>query len=365
MLRSIAAQTLAVGLLAGLVFWLGANTVHNLEQRRVQTGFAFLLEPARLPLSGDVLIDYDSETSSFGRVLLIGALNTLLVSACAIVTATIAGTLLGLARISSNWLASRLSALYVEVVRNVPSLLVVLFVMSLLRKLGGPRQAIALPGDAFLSNRGLVIPSFTQGDGLGAVALVGLAGLVATAWMAGRRAGRPVWRWGLAATFAAAAVAWTLLPVQWHYVAPELKGFNFEGGTVVSLEFSAMLLALTAYFAAYIGETVRAGILGVPAGQWDAARALGLPHGRVLRLVVLPQALRIIVPPLTNAYLGIVKASALGVAIGYQELVSVTNTMLSNTGQAIELVFIIMAVYFAISLGITTATNAFNRSLQR
>jgi general L-amino acid transport system permease protein len=197
------------------------------------------------------------------------------------------------------------------------------------------------------------------------VAVVVLAGIAATAWFARRRAGRPAWRWGLAATLVAAACAWALLPLQWHYVAPELKGFNFEGGTVVSLEFSAMLLALTVYFAAYIGETVRAGILGVPAGQWDASRAVGLAQGQVLRLVVLPQALRIIVPPLTNAYLGIVKASALGVAIGYQELVSVTNTMLSNTGQAIELVVIIMAVYFAISLAITTATNAFNRSLQR
>ena len=148
-------------------------------------------------------------------------------------------------------------------------------------------------------------------------------------------------------------------------MAPRLQGFNFEGGTVVSLEFAAMLLALTAYFAAYIGETVRAGILGVPAGQWDAARALGLSRRHVLRLVVLPQALRIIVPPMTNAYLGVVKASALGVAIGYQELVSVTNTLLSHTGQAIELVFILMAVYFGVSLVITGATGWLNRRLLR
>jgi general L-amino acid transport system permease protein len=364
-LRGLAAQALALGLLLVALFWLGANTVDNLEQRKVRTGFAFLTEPARLPLSGDVLVDYDADRDSYGRVLLVGTLNTLLLSACAIVTATLAGTLLGLSRISANWLARRLAALYVEVVRNIPSLLIVLFVMSMLRKLGGPREAIALPGDTFLSNRGLVLPSLTQGDGAGWVVGVALTGLLATALAARAWPGRRVGMWGLAATALAAAAAWAALPVQWAYVAPRLQGFNFEGGTVVSLEFAAMLLALTVYFASYIGATVRSGILGVPAGQWDAARALGLSRRHVLRLVVLPQALRIIVPPMTNAYLGIVKASALGVAIGYQELVSVTNTLLSNTGQAIELVFILMAVYFAVSLAITTATGWLNRRLMR
>jgi general L-amino acid transport system permease protein len=371
-LRAIAAQALLLGAIVALLLWLGASTVHNLEQRKVHTGFRFLLEAARIPLSGDALIDYDPESSSYGRVILIGVLNTAALSLAVIVLATVAGTALGLARLSPNWLASRLALAYVEIVRNIPSLLIVLFAVGLLSRLGGPREALKLPLDSFLSNRGLVFPRFTAGEGLAWLVLVVLAGVALTTSRAARlrerggpRASRRAWFAGLGATAIAAVAAWTALALKFDYAPPALRGFNFEGGHVMSLECSAMVLALTVYFAAYVAETVRAGVLSVPRGQWDAARALGLSRAVTLRLVVLPQALRIMVPPMANTYSGIVKATSLGVAIGYQELVSVTNSMLSSTGQAIELVSIVMIVYFAINAAIGVAAGWLNTRLLR
>jgi general L-amino acid transport system permease protein len=360
--RSVAAQVLAFAALAGFGYWLIANTLHNLEQRHVSTGFGFLTQVSGLPIA-DSPIAYDPTRSTFGVALWVGFLNTLMLSAAVIVAATVTGTLLGLARLSPNWMAATLSGLYVGVVRNLPALLIVLFTMSQMRRIGPPRQAISLPGGAFLSNRGLVLPSLTDGEGLGWLVVATLCAAGLTAWRVRARARR--WPWVVGAALVAAALVFAVTPLRWAPVLPELRGFNFVGGTVVSLEFIAMLVALTAYFAAYVAETVRAGVLSVPAGLWDAAAALGLSRRTTLRRVVLPLALRAIVPPITNSYLGIVKASALGVAIGFQELVSVTNTALSMTGQSVELVTVLMLAYLAVGLAIGGVTHAFNERLLR
>ena len=360
--RGVLAQALAFAALAGVGYWLIANTLHNLEQRHVSTGFGFLWQASGLPIA-DAPIAYDPVRSTFAEALWVGFLNTLLLSAAVVGAATAAGTGLGLARLSPNWMASTLAGLYVGVVRNLPALLLVLFTMSQMRRIGPPREAIALPGGAFLSNRGLVMPALTEGAGLGWTLLAMLVAAV----LAGRwaRARPRRWSWMLGAALLAGAVAVTVAPVHWAPSMPQLRGFNFVGGTVVSLEFCAMWIALTAYFSAYVAETVRAGVLSVPRGQWDAAMALGLTRRATMRRVILPLALRAIVPPITNSYLGIVKASALGVAIGFQELVSVTNTALSMTGQSVELVTVLMLAYLAIGLGIGAVTHAFNERLLR
>ena len=362
--RSAVAQVVVFATLAGVAAWLVANTLHNLEQRHVSTGFGFLLQPSGLPIA-DAPPGYDPTRSSFAEALWVGFVNTLVLSGATAVAATALGTLLGLARLSSNWMASTLAALYIGVVRNVPALLVVLFTMSQMRRIGPPREAIALPGGAFLSNRGLVFPSATEGAGVGWLVLAA-AVAAALAWRVLRARGagaRGAWTGAACAAAGAAALAFAMLPLRWAPSVPVLRGFNFVGGASVSLEFCAMLVALTAYFAAYVAETVRAGVLSVPRGQWDAAESLGLSRPRVLRLVVLPLALRAVVPPLTNTWLGIVKASALGVAIGYQELVSVVNTALSMTGQSIELVVVLMLAYLAVGLAIGGASHRWNERL--
>jgi general L-amino acid transport system permease protein len=361
-LRSLLAQVLVVAALAGAASWLIANTLHNLEQRHVSTGFSFLSQVSSLPIA-DSPIAYDPASSTFGQALWIGFLNTLILSGASIVAATVVGTIVGLARLSPNWMAATLAGVYVGVVRNVPALLVVLFTMSQMRRIGPPRQAIDLPGGAFLSNRGLVLPSFTEGHGLGWVLAAALAGGVLVFRFTRGRTHRVAP--AFAAAVLAAVLAFALVPLRWQLSLPQLKGFNFVGGTVVSLEFCAMLVALTVVFAAYVAETVRAGVQSVPRGQWDAAEALGLSRGTILRLVVLPLALRAIVPPLTNSYLGVVKASALGVAIGYQELVSVVNTALSMTGQSVELVLVLMLAYLAIGLAIGGVSHWYNERLVR
>lgn len=360
--RGFAAQALVIALLGGVAYWLIDNTLENLRQRQVTTGFDFLWQVSGLPIA-DSHLDYDPTRSTFGEALLVGFINTITLSLATIVTATIAGTALGLASLSPNWMAASLAALYVGIVRNVPALLVVLFTMSQMRRLGPPRQAIELPGGAVLSNRGLVLPALEDTSGLGWVVLAALAGLAAAAWVGRGRTGR---RTGmLAGALTGMALGVLFAPVDWRLSTPELRGFNFVGGTVVSLEFAAMLVALTAYFAAYVAETVRAGVQSVPRGQWDAAASLGLSRGRTLRLVVIPLALRAVVPPLTNSYLGIVKASALGVAIGFQELVSVTNTALSVTGQSVELVVLQMVAYLIIGLTIGGITHWYNERQMR
>ncbi len=367
--RNIVYQALVVGLLGFVVWWLWSNTTYNLEVRKIATGFGFLEREAGLPIA-ESLIAYDPSDTYF-RALLVGVLNTLKVAVVGIVLATVLGTLIGIARLSKNWLLAKISYWYVEIIRDLPLLLQLLFWYALLQGLPGPRQAINPIEGVFITNRGLKLPWF-EWEGAHSAALVGLLlGAVAT-WLYRRalrarqmRDGRPrrAWPFGITAILLAPLATWWALGAPFTPDIPALRGFNFRGGLDISPEFFALLLGLTLYTAAFIAEIVRAGIEAVHRGQWEAAGALGLPRGRVLSLVVLPQALRVIIPPMTSQFLNITKNSSLAVAIGYQDIVSIANTTLNQTGQAIEGIAIIMAVYLTISLSISLFMNWYNAKI--
>jgi general L-amino acid transport system permease protein len=364
--RGIVWQVLVVGLIGTIVWWLWSNTVHNLEVRRIATGFGFLWREAGLPIAEHV-IDY-SPTDTYFRALMVGLLNTLKIAVVGIILATILGTLIGIARLSKNWLLAKIAAVYVEVIRDLPLLLQLLFWYAILQGLPGPRQAIHPMEGVFLSNRGLKLPWIEWQDGHSYALLMFILGAVAT-WLYRRRAlakqmqdgrPRPVWPVGLGLMLGLPLVVWAAAGAPWTVDWPELRGFNFRGGLNVSPEYFALLLGLVLYTAGFIAEIVRAGIQAVALGQWEAAQALGLRPGSVLKLIVLPQALRVIVPPMTSQYLNITKNSSLAVAIGYQDIVSIANTTLNQTGQAIEGIAIIMLVYLTISLSISLFMNWYN-----
>jgi general L-amino acid transport system permease protein len=360
---------LAVVVWFGYAFALNART--NLAAQNISSGFAFLDNSAGFGVNQS-LIPYN-ESDTYARVFLVGLLNTLLVSGLGIVLATALGFVIGIARLSPNWLVARIGGAYVEIIRNLPLLFQILFwYLAVLGTLPGPRQSLSLFGEVFLNNRGLIVPAPVVGDGAGLILAAFAAGAIATvalgSWARRRRdrTGRPfplLWA-GLALMVGLplVALAGTGFPISFQ--RPELRGFNFVGGIRLIPELVALLLALTIYTAAYIGEVVRAGILAVPRGQTEAAMALGLRRGLTLRLVVVPQALRVIVPPLTNQYLNLTKNSSLAVAIGYPDLFAVfAGTALSQTGQAIEIIAITMAVYLAISLFTSSMMNWYNMRL--
>ncbi|WP_431272065.1 amino acid ABC transporter permease [Dankookia sp. P2] len=364
--RAIVWQVLVVGVIGAIVWWLWSNTVHNLEVRRIATGFGFLGREAGLPIA-ESLIEY-SPTDTYLRALTVGLLNTLKVAVVGIVLATVLGTLIGIARLSKNWLLAKIAAVYVEVIRDLPLLLQLLFWYALLQGLPGPRQALQPVGGVFLSNRGLKLPWIEWQDAHSFALIAFLLGAVGT-WLYRRAAiakrmqdGRPraVWPVAVGAMLVLPLAVWAALGAPWTIDWPALRGFNFRGGISMSPEYFALLLGLTLYTAGFIAEIVRAGILAVPHGQWEAAQALGLHPGQVLRQIVLPQALRVIVPPMTSQYLNITKNSSLAVAIGYQDIVSIANTTLNQTGQAIEGIAIIMLVYLTISLSISFFMNWYN-----
>ena len=364
--RGIVWQLVVVGIVGGIVWWLWSNTVHNLEVRRIATGFGFLSREAGLPIA-ESLIDY-SPTDTYFRALLVGLLNTLKVAVVGIVLATILGTLVGIARLSRNWLLSRLAGVYVEVIRDLPLLLQLLFWYAVLQGLPGPRQALNPVEGVYLSNRGLKLPWLEWQPAHSWALLAFVAGIAGTvlyrrAALAKRmRDGQPrrVWPVGVALILLLPLAVWWALGAPWTVDWPALRGFNFRGGLTVSPEYFALLLGLVLYTAGFIAEIVRAGILAVPHGQWEAAQALGLKPGQVLNLIVLPQALRVIVPPMTSQFLNLTKNSSLAVAIGYQDIVSIANTTLNQTGQAIEGIAIIMLVYLTISLSISLFMNWYN-----
>ncbi len=367
--RAVAFQILAIAATVALFAVIVDNTVTNLARRGIQTGVGFLDQRAGFGILFS-LIPY-SEASTYGRAFVVGLLNTLLVSALAIVAATIIGFVVGLARLASNWLVSRLAGTYVETIRNIPLLLQIFFwYFAVLRALPLPRESIPFFGLAYLNNRGFYVPAPTESQGGIWVALAALAGvavivLAVRAARARRARGMPgggtlAAGWG-AAFALVVMVAWAAgFATGW--VRPHLAGFNFRGGVVLIPEFVALFLALSIYTAAYIAEVVRAGVLSVSRGQTEAAAALGLTRGQTLRLVVVPQAMRVIIPPLTNQYLNLTKNSSLAAAIAYPELVSVfAGTVLNQTGQAVVVIGITMAVYLAISLSIAVAMNLYNR----
>lgn len=367
--RNIVWQVLVVGTLGAIFFWLWSNTVHNLEVRRIATGWGFLGREAGLPIA-EHLIDY-SPTDTYFRALMVGLLNTLKVAVVGIVLATILGTLIGIARLSKNWLLAKAAGIYVEVIRDLPLLLQLLFWYAILQGLPGPRQAINPVDGVFLSNRGLKLPWIEWQDAhtwalaafvVGAIVTYMLRrAATAKRMLDGRK--RPVWPAGLGLMVGLPLAVWAALGAPFTPDMPALRGFNFRGGLNVSPEYFALLLGLTLYTAGFIAEIVRAGILAVAHGQWEAAQALGLRPGHVLTKIVLPQALRVIIPPMTSQYLNITKNSSLAVAIGYQDIVSIANTTLNQTGQAIEGIAIIMLVYLSISLSISLFMNWYNSKI--
>jgi general L-amino acid transport system permease protein len=306
--RRLAIQALAAALVLAAAGYLLFNTLANLEARRIASGFAFLWREAGFEIGESPGIAYGA-ADGYVRALAVGLANTFKVSLLGIVAATLVGTAIGLFRLSSNGLLKGVAGAYVEFIRNVPLLVQLFFWYALITEgLPSPREALSpLPG-VFLTNRGLFFPTF--------------AGV------------------------------------------PELQGFNFAGGGTLSPEFAALWLGLSVYTAAFIAEIVRAGVMAVPRGQWDAARAVGLSERHALRYVVAPQALRVVVPPLTSQYLNLIKNSSLAVAIGYPDLVSIANTTINQTGQAIEGIAIIMAVYLTISLAISALMNWYNARLR-
>src|SRR5882724_7624876 len=359
-------QLLFVAVLVWICYEIVANARANLQAQRITAGFGFLANTAGFDVSQN-LIPY-SGADTYTRVFLVGLLNTLLVSIIGIFFATVIGFLVALGRLSPNWLLSRISGGYVELVRNLPPLFQILFwYLAVLGALPNPRQSISLFGSFFLSNRGLVVPKAIAHGGLEPFALAILGAIVASLLLQryARRqlfeSGRLVKIWpyvvGLLIGLPLATALLFGAPVTFEM--PELKGFNFSGGSRLIPEFVALTVALSTYTAAFIAEIVRAGILSVHRGQMEAGASLGLSRGSTLRLIVVPQALRVILPPLTNQYLNLTKNSSLAVAIGYPDLVSVfAGTTLSQTGQAIEIIGITMGVYLLISL-VTSALMSF------
>jgi general L-amino acid transport system permease protein len=357
--------------------WIGyeiiANARANLEAQRITSGFGFLRNTAGFDVSQS-LIPY-SGSDTYTRVFLVGLLNTFLVSIIGIFFATVIGFIVGLGRLSPNWLLSRVAGAYVELVRNQPLLFQILFwYLAVLAALPGPRQSISLFNSFFLSNRGLVIPRGIAEPGwetfLIAIAVAIVAALALRHYARRQlfEKGRAlrIWPYVLALLVGLPLLSTLIFGMPVTFEVPQLKGFNFAGGTRVIPEFVALTVALSTYTAAFIAEVVRAGIQSVHRGQMEAGASLGLSRGTTLRLIVVPQALRVILPPLTNQYLNLTKNSSLAVAIGYPDLVSVfAGTTLSQTGQAIEIIAITMGVYLLLSLTTSAIMSFYGWRLSR
>lgn len=367
--RAIAFQILALSAVILLGWYLVSNTMHNMATRNIATGWSFLGREAGFGISEHV-IEY-SPADSYGRAILIGFLNTIKVAVIGIVLATIIGVIVGLARLSPNWLVARMATVYVESLRNVPLLLQLIIWYGLIIAMPGPRQAVQMIPGVFLTGRGVYYPSIEAEPVHTWMAVLFLVGIALT-WGYARWAKRRQDETGNAAPLLLPAlgfiiglplVAWLVAGAPLTLGIPELTGFNFAGGSVLSPEFAAMVVGLSTYTGAFIAEVVRSGIQAVSHGQTEAARALGLRPMLVTRLVVFPQSLRVIVPPLTSQYLNLTKNSSLAVAIGYPDLVSTGNTALNQTGQAVECIAIIMGVYLAISLAISLFMNWYNKHI--
>jgi general L-amino acid transport system permease protein len=359
-------QLVFVAVLVWISYEIVSNASENLKAQRITAGFGFLANTAGFDVSQSLIPYAGSDT--YTRVFFVGLLNTLLVSLIGIFFATLIGFIVALGRLSPNWLLARISGGYVELVRNLPLLFQILFwYLAVLAALPNPRQSVALFGSFFLNNRGLIIPRPIGEPGLEPFALALTIAILASIalwryslWQLFQR-GRmiKIWPYVLGLLIGLPLVSTLIFGVAVTFEVPVLKGFNFAGGARIIPEFVALTLALSTYTAAFIAEIVRAGILSVHKGQMEAGLSLGLARGAVLRLIVIPQALRVILPPLTNQFLNLTKNSSLAVAIGYPDLVSVfAGTTLSQTGQAIEIIGITMGVYLLISL-VTSAIMSF------
>ncbi|MBB1315727.1 MULTISPECIES: amino acid ABC transporter permease [Aliivibrio] len=369
--RAILFQVLAITALGFFFYTIVNNALSNLESRGIATGLDFLDQEAGFGI-GLSLVEYD-ETYSYGRTFIVGLLNTALVSVLGVLLATILGFTVGIARLSSNWLVSRCAAVYIETFRNIPLLLQIFFwYFAVLQALPSPRQSLSLGESIFLNVRGLFFPSpiFEEGSNL-----IGMAVVLAivfiiflSRWAHNKQTltgqQTPVVRYSILLLIALPTLAYFIsgMPVSIEY--PELKGFNFRGGISIIPELAALVVALSVYTASFIAEIVRSGINAVSHGQTEAAMALGLPRNKTLKLVVIPQAMRIIIPPLTSQYLNLTKNSSLAMAIGYPDLVSVfAGTTLNQTGQAIEIITMTMGVYLTLSLLTSFVMNIYNNKV--
>ena len=366
--RGIIFQAVAVACVAWMLFYFISNALHNMETRGIATGFAFLENRASFGIA-QTLISY-SEDDTYGRAFIIGLLNTLLVSVIGIIFATALGFLVGIARLSKNWLLSRAAAVYIEIFRNIPLLLQIFFwYFCVLRNFPAPRQSMSL-GDAFFLNvRGLSIPAPVIESGfsfvVGAFIVAIIAIVVLRKWAKKRQylTGQifPVFYSGLGLLIGLPLLTFLFSGMPLHWELPELKGFNFRGGFTIIPELFSLAVALTIFTAASIAEIVRSGIMSVSKGQVEAASALGLRGGLTLRFVIIPQAMRVIIPPLTSQFLNLVKNSSLATAVGYPDLVSVfMGSTLNQTGQAVEIIAMTMAVYLTISLVTSALMNMYN-----
>jgi general L-amino acid transport system permease protein len=367
--RSIAYQVALCAVVGFLVYGAATNAISNLERAHIASGFGFWNHTAGFDIS-QTLIQFDSATSTYGRAFWVGLLNTLLVAGLGIVFASILGFIVGIARLSKNWLVARTASGYVETIRNIPLLLQLLFwYNAVLKALPAIRESYVIPGGIYLNNRGLFMPQpvFKPGFGYVLAALAaGIVGAVAYYVWARKRQERtgqqaPVFLVGAALIIGLPLIVLALAGFPLGFDYPAAGRFNINGGIEVLPEFAALLFGLTIYTAAFIAEVVRAGIMAVSRGQTEAAYSLGLTPGPTLRLIVVPQAMRVIIPPLTSQYLNLTKNSTLAVAIGYPDLVQVfTGTVLNQTGQAVEVVAITMAVYLTISLATSLLMNIYN-----
>ncbi|AUZ58537.1 Glutamate Aspartate transport system permease protein GltJ [Pseudomonas sp. XWY-1] len=361
--------TIVAVLAVGLYFF--NNTQENLANRGITSGFDFLERSAGFGIAQHLIPYVESDT--YARVFVIALLNTLLVTFIGIILATILGFTIGVARLSSNWMVSKLAAVYVETFRNIPPLLQILFwYFAVFLSLPGPRSSINIHNLFFISNRGLNMPGASVSGGFTAfviaigIAVVAILVMVRYANKRFDETGQPFHKFwagvGLIAAIPGCSAVLFGSPLHWQ--VPELNGFNFVGGWVLIPELLALTLALTIYTAAFIAEIVRSGIRSVSHGQTEAARSLGLKEGQALRKVIVPQALRVIIPPLTSQYLNLAKGSSLAAGIGYPELVSLfAGTVLNQTGQAIELIAITMSVYLVISISISLLMNIYNKRI--
>ncbi|WP_419797986.1 MAG: amino acid ABC transporter permease [Terasakiella sp.] len=369
--RAVVFQSLLFAFLIWLGWTIFQNTLHNMESRGITTGFDFLSNPAGFEILMS-LVPYDA-SHTYGRTFIVGLLNTVLVSFIGIIFATLLGFVMGVARLSKNWLIAKIATVYVETLRNIPLLLQIFFwYFAVLQPLPGPRQSLGLAETFFINNRGLYVPAPVAGEGFSAVLIALLIALIATIaiarWSRKRQEATgeqfPAFWTGVGLIIGLPLIVFVVLGAPLTWELPALKGFNFKGGVQVIPEFIALLLALSTYTAAFIAEIVRAGILAVPHGQTEAAESLGLRRSVTLREIIIPQAMRVIIPPLTSQYLNLAKNSSLATAIGYPDIVSVfMGTTLNQTGQAVEIVAMTMAVYLTISLTLSFVMNWYNKAM--
>ena len=357
--RARAAQWLLLLAVVAVAWYLGANAADNLAARNMGSGFGFLGDTANFDIPFKLIPWSDEDT--YGRALLVCTLNTLLVSVLSIAVATVLGLIVGIMRLSPNWLMRNIALGFIELIRNTPILVQIIFwYVAVLQTLPPPRQSIVLPAGALLNIRGVYLPTIDTGPHGGALALLVVLLLAATPllWRLPLR-GRRIGAWALAAPLAALVALAAGIE---HVEIPVMRGFNIAGGVQVPPELAALWAGLSVYGAAFIAEIVRAAIVSVPKGQREAALSLGLRPGQVLRKVVLPQALRVMVPPLTSQYLNIIKSSSLGAAVAYPELFQIfAGTVMNQSGREIETIVILMAIFLTISLLTSAFMNWYNR----